>query len=156
MSKHKNIIVSNDNVISFDDCETIIDKKNKILKYNGPCNQINVQDYKDLIKINDKYTLTFITNKRIDLKREEQILQIIPYCENNYEIVFSNYGKIKKIEKIEIKEITSDKIKILVKSSDELNDRINYIICIVILFLSWFFIQLYGHFNIIKPIYFFK
>ncbi len=138
VSKQKNnIIVCNDNIIKFDVTDSLIEKKNKLLKYSGPSKPINVNNYKQMIKSTDKYALLFITNKKIEFNKSDTMMQIIPYYNNNYEIICFSNGTYKKSEKLEEDELTSDRIKSIIKSSDELNDKSSHLVFIGLAFLVW-------------------
>ena len=150
VSKHKNIIVCNDNIIPFSPTDSLIEKKNKLLKYSGPCKPINVNNYKQLIRTKDKYSLLFITKQHIQFNKTETTLQFIPYYDNNYEVLCFSNGTLKKNLKMEEDELTSDRIKLIVKTSDELNDRQSPPICIMIMFFLWAMVQIYGYMFIYK------
>ncbi len=138
LSKHKgNIIVGND-IIHFKDTDTIIDKRNILMKYSGPCRDIDVQRYKNLLKTTDKYTLLFVTNKQINVNVNEKVIQIVPYFNGNYDIIMYENDNYKKITKYDVNETVADKVAIIIEQSGELRD-ITYIwyIFMFVMFYAW-------------------
>lgn len=146
LSKHKSsIIVCNNNKISFDDTYTLLDKKNKLMKYSGPCRDIKCSDYKKLINNKDDYVLLFVTNKHIDIDVSNKVLQIIPYHSNNYDVILTENGNYKKITKYEDTETTGERISLIVNHSSELRNM-SHIYFILGITLFWGFLKIIEHF----------
>lgn len=143
LSKFKDIIVCKNNVVTFDKNDSLIEKKNKLLKYCGPCSEtISPSDYKQLININEKYTLLFVTPRKILCVNNIDFTQIIPYYNNNYEIIHFTNNKVKKNLKIQEDILTSDKINIIVNNSEELNDNRSHLIFILCVLWFWMAVKI--------------
>jgi hypothetical protein len=142
LSTHKNsIIVCNNNRINFESTDTLLDKKNKLIKYSGPCRDIKASYYKNIANnINNDYVLLFVTNKFINIDVPNKILQIIPYYNNNYDVVLTENGKHKKITKYEETETTREKIGVIISCAPELRDMTNIYIILGVATL-WVFIK---------------
>ncbi len=142
-SKHKNSIIVGSSKIVFEDTNTIIDKKNKLLKYSGPCKDIKASDYKKIINNNEDYVLVFVTNKHIEIDVSNKVLQIVPYHNNNYDIIMNVDGKYKKVTKYDDQETTEERIKSIINCSPELRNM-NHLYFIMGVSLFWLMIKYYG------------
>jgi hypothetical protein len=145
LSKHKDIIVCNNNIITFDKDTTLLDKKNKLMRYSGPCKDIKASDYTNIIDSKDDYILLFVTNKKITVDIKHRVLQIIPYHSNNYDAIMTTNGQYKKVTKYEWteRETIRESIKSIVDNSVELKDN-TYLYTIFGLLIFWICLQIYG------------
>lgn len=144
-----NVIVCNNNIIRFNDGDSLLDMKNHLIKYSGPSKSINPQEYKKIIGSEDDYTLLFVTNKHIDVNINSTVLQIIPYYDNNYDVMMTTNGKQKKITKYEVSETTGERIGYIINKAPEFRttEHVNYIIGIAML---WCCLKLYEFLFIVK------
>jgi hypothetical protein len=130
-----NVIVCTDSVISFEGVNDVIGKKDMLLKYCGPCKAITVSAYMKMVNDNNK-TLLFVTNKKINVDVQDKVVQLIPYYNNNYDVIMYEMGKHKKVTKYEdSKETVKERIKTIVEGSDDMKSIWHIYFIIIITFL---------------------
>jgi hypothetical protein len=129
-----NIIVGKD-IVKFNDDMTLVEKKNQILKFSGPCGYINVDYYKKLIN-KDDCIMIFVTNKNIKYPPTGKYIQVTPYFDNNYDIMVIENNKCRKITKYDVNDSTREVVQDIINSRPELQDM-SYIYYILMLVFVW-------------------
>jgi hypothetical protein len=96
--------------------------KNILLKYSGPFQNINVEYYKKLVNSDKDYIMIFITNKHINFPKTGAFIQVIPYFDNNYDIMMFKDSRCTKITKYECHDTTRERVKDIINHRRELCD----------------------------------
>lgn len=150
LSRHKNCVIIGNDIIHFNEGMNIVDRKNTLIKYSGPCRDIDVQRYKNLINSDERYTLLFVTNKKINVNVSEKVLQIVPYYSGNYDIIMYENDDYKKITKYDVNESVGEKMALIISESDELRDMsyLWYIVAFVIFFIGLKFMEFMNFFYV--------
>jgi hypothetical protein len=138
-SSHKNKVIIGKDIIQFDTNSTLSEKKNKILKYSGPC-AIDILQYQKLININDDYVLLVITDKQVKMPELGTYIKFIPYYDGNYDIELTVNNKCRKVTKYDDVETTQGRIQTIINTSSELHNT-NYIYYIALSFMCWVFLK---------------
>lgn len=122
MSECENNVIVGKDIIKFDNDMSLVDMKNKLLKYSGPFQNINVEYYKKLLNSDKDYIMIFITNKHITFPKTGSFIQVIPYFDNNYDIMMFKDSRCTKITKYECHDTTRERVKDIINHRRELCD----------------------------------
>jgi hypothetical protein len=137
MSDCQNNVIVGKDIVKFDNDMSLVDMKNKLLKYSGPLQNINVEYYKKLVNSDKDYVMIFITNKQIIYPKIGTFIQVTPYFDNNYDIMMINNNKCNTVSKYECHDTTRERVKNIISERSELCDTtyIFYIFGIVCLWM---------------------
>jgi len=155
---NKKVVIGND-VIELNG--TIVEKSQNLMKYIGPCRQIDIQKYYDMaIKLNEScQTLIFISNKNIDnieflADKKMTLLQFMP-AKDSYDIVHYAGDKIRKFRKYDSKtfddaDIMENRkdIEMIVNNSNEFKNMSTHIYILIFLMLLFGGVKYYEYFFI--------
>lgn len=152
-SINNKVFVGNNYLIKLEG--NIVEKASQIRKYIGPCKEINVEKYYELIMKNNPAIkiecLIFITTKQInnmELLRDKNIhiIQIVPH-DDTYDIIYHDDSNMTTLANTNVNlGVYKKSISMITNDSSEMNDKTTPIRIIGLLCMLFMIIKMCGEF----------